>query len=96
MCNDESALCSIEEKVSEMTFAIGYGSDLAITGIGIVRETKVVQGEMREVLLKDVLLVPKRSCSLISVGRCRRNGVGVTFDSRWNGRACTADHIHTS
>lgn len=97
MCNSQSAFSNLKKEQSDRTVSVGDGTPLTIMGQGSVRATTVVGGTQQEVLLQNVLFVPKLCCNLISVSACRKNDVKVTFDSAKNGRGlCTAEHSPTS
>lgn len=82
------------KKKTDRTVSIGERSDLDIVGEGRVNATIVVDGNNCDIVVKDVLFVPKLSCNPISVSRCGRNFVKVIFDFGQDSRStCTVERF---
>lgn len=97
MCNDKALFNSLKEENEGRTVTIGDGSPLPVLGEGAVRATTVVNGQTMDVALKNVLFVPKFSANLISVRKCKANGLRMIFEENKNGRGiCTAEHVESS
>lgn len=90
-------LTDLNEKKWERKVSIGDGTNLAILGEEIIHAKTMVDSEKREIVLKDLLFIPKLSWNLISVGRCGRNGIRISFDYGKGSRGfCTTENVQTS
>ena len=92
MCNDKNTFHDLKSTASVKTVSIGNGQEVSVNGMGSVCATTVVQGKSKSVVLRDVLFVPDLACNLISVPRCRVNGLKIVFDTDQHGSAiCSAE-----
>ena len=90
MCHKEEDFTELKKNDCNGTVSIGDGTAIPVKGVGTIKVMSVVNGKKVAVHLKDVLYVPNLSCNLISVTRCRKMDMRVTFDSDRNGRGiCT-------
>lgn len=57
----------------------------------------MVDGAKHNVVMQNVLFVPKLFCNLVSVSACRKKDLKMTFESPKDGRGlCIAEHRSTS
>ena len=96
MCCNENDFFEIKNVDSGSAVSIGDGSELLVKGKGKVKAVSIVNGEKLTVYLQDVLFVPNLSCNLISVNKCRQNGMRITFDSDKSGRGICCGELKES
>lgn len=95
MCNDKPEFSQFLADAHLFPVSIGDETSLTVHGIGTILAITAVNGKKWSIELKDVFFVQDISSKLLSVPRCRADGLHIVFKSSTNGSGiCFAeDHF---